>query len=58
MYRAKIYNVGDVVEHETFGIGTVIEKYRNSNNTLIVKVQFNKDVKLIVARFLGMHKIK
>lgn len=58
MYRAKIYNVGDVVEHETFGIGTVIEKYRNSNNTLIVKVQFNKDVKPIVARFLGMHKIK
>lgn len=40
MSRAKIYNIGDTVEHETFGIGTVVDKYRNKNNTLIVVVKF------------------
>ena len=58
MPRAKIYNVGDTVEHETFGIGTVIEKYRNKNNILVVKVKFDVDVKPIVARFQGMYKVK
>lgn len=33
MPRRKIYNIGDTVEHETFGIGTVVDKYRNKNNT-------------------------
>lgn len=58
MQKSKIYKIGDTVEHETFGIGTVIEKYRNKNDTLVVKVKFDTDVKPIVARFQGMHKIK
>ena len=58
MQKSKIYKIGDTVEHETFGIGIVIEKYRSKNNTLVVKVKFDVDVKPIVARFQGMHKIK
>ena len=58
MFRTKIYKIGDTVEHETFGIGIVIEKYRSKNNTLVVKVKFDVDVKPIVARFQGMYKIK
>ena len=60
MTRAKIYNIGDTVEHETFGIGTVVNKYRNKNNAPIVVVKFNSEEKLlpINARFQGMNKIK
>lgn len=60
MPRAKIYNIGDTVEHKTFGIGTVVDKYRNTNNAPIVVVKFNSEEKLlpINARFQGMNKIK
>ena len=60
MPRAKIYNIGDTVEHETFGIGTVVDKYRNNNNTPIVVVKFNSEEKplSINARFWNMRKIK
>lgn len=60
MPRAKIYNIGDTVEHETFGIGTVVDKYRNKNNAPIVVVKFNSEEKPlpINARFWNMQKIK
>ena len=59
MQRAKLYNIDDTVEHKTFGIGTVVEKYRNGNDVLIVRVHFNNgEIKPIVARFQGMKKIK
>lgn len=60
MTRAKIYNIGDIVEHETFGIGTVVDKYRNKNNAPIVVVKFNSEEKPlpINARFWNMNKIK
>lgn len=60
MPRAKIYNIGDTVKHETFGIGTVVAKYRNKNNVPIVVVKFNLEEKPlpINARFWNMNKIK
>ena len=59
MTRTKIYNIGDIIEHETFGIGTVQNKYRNKNGNLVVDVLFNSsETKTILCKFQGMKKIK
>ena len=58
--KTTIYNINDTVEHETFGIGTVQNKYRNKNNNLVVEVWFNSlsESKTILCKFQGMKKIK
>ena len=59
MQKSKIYKIGDTIEHETFGIGTVQNKYRNKNGNLVVDILFDSsETKTILCKFQGMKKIK
>ena len=60
MNRAKIYNIGDIVEHDNFGKGIVLNKIKNKQGTPIYIVEFYTEGKSypINARYQGMKKIK